>query len=96
MERDDLQPLLDIRKPVGEKRLADLNELLYELKKAKAPITKTKLARVLDILPSKLTTLLSPESYRVALTDDLAQRISLLLNRSASYVSDFYASRTAA
>ncbi len=95
MEHDDLQQLLNARAALGDKRVRDLNELLFELRRAKAPMTKTRLAQLLGVWPSKLTTLLDPESYRAVVNEELAERIAILLNYSASYVVKFY-SRSAA
>ena len=66
----------------------DLNEFLFANRKT---VNKTELARQLNVWPSKLTTLLNPDSYRVAIDDDLAARIAKVLNQTTDYVRKFYA-----
>jgi plasmid maintenance system antidote protein VapI len=69
------------------KRYRDLNEYLFVNRKT---VNKTDLARRLEVWPSKLTTLLNPESYRVALDEPLIQRIAEVLGQNADYVRKFY------
>jgi hypothetical protein len=69
------------------KRYRDLNEYLFVNRKS---VNKTDLAKRLEIWPSKLTTLLNPESYRVALDEPLIQRIADVLGQDANYVRKFY------
>ena len=69
------------------KRYRDLNEYAFANRKT---INKTALAKSLDVWPSKLTTLLNPDSYRVALDDQLVERIAELLNQTPDYVRKLY------
>jgi plasmid maintenance system antidote protein VapI len=69
------------------KRYQDLNEYLFANRKT---VSKTDLANRLKIWPSKLTTLLNPESYRVALSEELIERVAEVLGQSVDYVRKFY------
>lgn len=69
------------------KRYSDLHEYLFLNRRE---VNKTELARSLGVWPSKLTTLLNPERYRVAIDEDLAQRIAALLNQTPEYVRRLY------
>ena len=69
------------------KRYRDLNEYLYE---NRDEINKTELSKRLNVWPSKLTTLLKPDSYRVALDEALIERIAKVLNQDVAYVRRLY------
>ena len=68
------------------KTYRDLNHFLFENRR----VTKTSLAKLLQIWPSKLTTLLNPDSYRVSIDDLLTDRIAAVLNQPPDYVRRLY------
>jgi cell division protein YceG involved in septum cleavage len=53
-------------------------------------VRKVTLASELGISRFKLAGLLYPDRYPVSLTDDIVTALAALLNRSESYVRDFY------
>lgn len=68
-------------------RYRDLNEYLFENRKA---VSKTELAKHLEVWPSKLTALLNPDEYRVSLDDELIARIANVLNQDEAFVRRLY------
>jgi plasmid maintenance system antidote protein VapI len=65
----------------------DLNDYLFANRKE---VSKKDLANRLRVWPSKLTGLLNPDSYRVAVDDELAARIAKLLNQPIEHVRNLY------
>ena len=72
--------------PRGTARYGTLAEYIEASGKLKSFVARTELG----IEPSRLSHLLKPEIWKPQIDDALVARIAAVLNRSESYVRDYY------